>query len=79
MINIKEAIELKYGSINKFCELIDKTVISKQTIYKLMVNPKPNPTLRTMVALAKYLGLELIDVVNTYKELSEGVQHEQTY
>lgn len=76
MINVKEAIETKYGSINKFCDLIDKSVISKQTVYKLIQNKKPNPTLRTMIALATYLGLELIDVVNTYREINEGEQHE---
>jgi transcriptional regulator with XRE-family HTH domain len=74
MLNLKETIESKYGSVNKFCDQIDRNILSKQTVYKLMNNTKPNPTLTTLIALSKYLEVDLVEIVMFYKNIQEGAQ-----
>jgi len=68
---IKEYIEQKFSSINKFCQSIDKTVLSKQTVYKLVASKKPNPTVTTMIALAHYLSIDYLEVAALFKRAQE--------
>jgi DNA-binding XRE family transcriptional regulator len=77
-MNLKQMIEAKYGSINKFSDTVGKTLLSKQTIYKMIRDEKPNPTLTTLIYLAKYLEINFIDLVLKYKSTHEENQNENT-
>jgi DNA-binding phage protein len=77
-MNLKQIIEAKYGSINKFSDTVGKTLLSKQTIYKMIRDKKPNPTLTTLIYLAKYLEINFIDLVLKYKSMHEENQNENT-
>ena len=77
-MNLKEMIETKYGSINKFCDTVGKSLLSKQTIYKMIRDPKPNPTLTTLIYLAKYLEVDFVTLVLKYKATHEENKNETT-
>jgi DNA-binding phage protein len=77
-MNLKQMIKAKYGSINKFSDIVGKTLLSKQTIYKMIRDEKPNPTLTTLIYLAKYLEINFIDLVLKYKSMHEENQNENT-
>lgn len=77
-MNLKEMIEAKYGSINKFCDTVGKSLLSKQTIYKMIRDTKPNPTLTTLMYLAKYLDVNFVDLVLKYKSMHEEIKNETT-
>jgi len=69
MNRLKEIIESRSGSVNKFCDSIDKTILSKQTVYKLLNNPKPNPTLSTLLALSEFLQMNIVDLIDVFKQI----------
>jgi hypothetical protein len=71
MINLKDTIISKFGSVNKFCESVDHKVMSKQTIYKLIKNNKPNPTIMTVVALSHYLEVDILEIIDTFKTMNK--------
>ena len=71
MINLKDTIISKFGSVNKFCESVDPKVMSKQTIYKLIKNNKPNPTIMTVVALSHYLEVDILEIIDTFKTMNK--------
>ncbi len=77
-MNLKQMIEAKYGSINKFCDTVGKSLLSKQTIYKMIRDAKPNPTLTTLMYLAKYLDVNFVDLVLKYKSMHEEIKNETT-
>jgi DNA-binding phage protein len=74
MLNLKDTIISKFGSVNKFCQTIDETVLSKQTIYKLLKNVKPNPTIMTVVALSYYLEVDILELIETFKTMNQEVK-----
>jgi len=73
---IKEIILQRFESINKFCQSLDTTIISKQTVYKLLSNKKPNPTVSTMVALAHHLKMDYSEIALVFKKMQEEIIHE---
>lgn len=79
MNQLKELIESKFSNINKFCNSIDTKVLSKQTVYKLLKNPKPNPTLTTAAALAHYLQMDLLDLINVILKIQKEGLTNETY
>jgi transcriptional regulator with XRE-family HTH domain len=72
MNKLKEVIESRFESINKFCDSIDKTIMSKQTVYKLLKNNKPNPTLSTLLTLAQYLQMDVLSLIEIFKEIANS-------
>lgn len=77
-MNLKEMIEAKYGSINKFCDTVGKSLLSKQTIYKMIRDKKPNPTLTTLIYLSKYLDVNFVDLVLKYKLMHEVKENDSS-
>ncbi len=73
---IKQIIEEKFGSVNRFCESLNKEMISKQTVYKLLQKQKPNPTVSTVVALAYHLQMEFTEVALIFKRIQEEIVNE---
>jgi transcriptional regulator with XRE-family HTH domain len=73
---LKKLIEEHYGNINKFCDQLDKEKLSRQTVYRLLTNKHPNPTLNTLIQLAKYLNINYIILVEHYKKILEGENNE---
>jgi transcriptional regulator with XRE-family HTH domain len=69
MNKLKELIESRSGSVNKFCDSIDNTLLSKQTVYKLLNNKKPNPTLSTLLALSNFLQINIVDLIEIFKQI----------
>ena len=68
---IKKLIEERFGSVNKFCDTLNKRMISKQTVYKLLQKDKPNPTVSTVVALAYHLSMEFTELALMFKKMQE--------
>ena len=66
---LKELIKEKYGTINKFCDLFEKEKLSRQTIYRLLNAKRPNPTLFTILMIAKYLEIDYTILVEHYKKV----------
>lgn len=73
MIKLKDTIISRFGSVNKFCDSVDPKVMSKQTIYKLIKNNKPNPTIMTVVALSHYLQVDILELIETFKTMNQEV------
>lgn len=75
---LKKIIEEKFGSVNKFCDIIDKKEISRQNIYKLISSKKPNPRLSTILALSKVLNVDYLDLIKYFKTKLEESESETT-
>lgn len=76
---LKKIIQEKFGTVNKFCEVLDKNKISRQTIYRLLSAKKPNPTIHTIISLAKQLEIDYLILVKYYKEMLEESKDETIY
>lgn len=68
MLNIKNKIEEKYGTVNKFFdENHYKLSISRTHLYKLISNDNDvNPTLKTLLEIADILNLSETEVIKIY-------------
>lgn len=67
---IKERIESKYESINKFIDdnhaELKRLGISRTYLYKLLNNEECNPTMYIMYKLSLLTNIPLEDIVNEY-------------
>lgn len=66
-MTIKERIEEQHGTINRFVDSVfNKTKISRTHLYQLINNNEANPTMETMVELARITNIPLEDIINEY-------------
>lgn len=67
METIKQKIIAKYGSVNKFVEEVcPDMAISRTHLYKLLNGVDTNPTIETLMELAKLTDTPLEEVTNAY-------------
>ena len=66
-MTIKTKVEQKFGTINKFVDSVfNKTTLSRTYLYKLINNTDANPTMETMIELARITEIPLEEIVNEY-------------
>lgn len=67
MTTIKEKVEKEYGTINKFIDSVyKKTRLSRTYLYQLIQNKDVNPTMETMMELARITNIALEDITHEY-------------
>jgi DNA-binding phage protein len=69
MNKLQQVIESRFESVNQFCESIDPELMSKQTVYKLLKKARPNPTLSTVLTLAHYLKIDVLELIEVFKQM----------
>jgi DNA-binding phage protein len=66
-MKIKTRIEQKFGTINKFVDSVfNETTLSRTYLYKLINNTEANPTMETMIELARITEIPLEEIIDEY-------------
>ncbi len=66
-MKIKTRIEQKFGTINKFIDSVfNETTLSRTYLYKLINNTEANPTMETMIELARITEIPLEEIIDEY-------------
>lgn len=68
-MSLKELIEQKFGTINKFVDVVAKfTSISRTHLYKLINMEVENPGYKTLLEFSNISGIPLEKILELYKE-----------
>jgi len=79
-MTIKTRIEQKFGTINKFIDSVfNETTLSRTYLYKLINNTDTNPTMETMIELARITEIPLEEIIDEYSNRyrNSGVENKR--
>jgi hypothetical protein len=70
-MTLKELVEQKFGTINKFVDVVHNfTTISRTHLYKLINIEVENPGYKTLLEFSTISGIPLQKILELYKEKS---------
>jgi hypothetical protein len=68
-MSLKELIEQKFGTINKFVDVVHNfTTISRTHLYKLTNMEVENPGYKTLLEFSNISGIDLETILKLYKD-----------
>lgn len=78
---LKERIEERYGSINKFIDSVQGSMtVSRTHMYKIIQNQNVNPTVETLIEVSELTDIPLEEILNEYstrhRDRKPSDQHE---